>query len=45
MCIRDRGTGFGVLGQIIPGEAYKVTGKTAAADWWQIEFDLSLIHI
>ena len=33
------GTGFGVLGQIIPGEAYKVTGKTAAADWWQIEFD------
>ncbi|HQY90467.1 SH3 domain-containing protein [Caldilinea sp.] len=33
------GTGFGVLGQIIPGEAYKVTGKTNAADWWQIEFD------
>jgi hypothetical protein len=33
------GTGFGVLGQIIPGEAYKVTGKTAATDWWQIEFD------
>jgi uncharacterized protein YraI len=33
------GTGFGVLGQIIPGEAYKVTGKTAGSDWWQIEFD------
>ncbi|HHY55020.1 MAG TPA: SH3 domain-containing protein [Chloroflexi bacterium] len=32
------GTGFNVLGQIVPGEAYKVTGKTSAADWWQIEF-------
>ena len=33
------GTGFGVLGQIIPGESYKVTGRTAASDWWQIEFN------
>ncbi len=32
------GTGFNVLGQIVPGETYKVTGKTSAADWWQIEF-------
>ncbi|MCB0039677.1 MAG: SH3 domain-containing protein [Caldilinea sp.] len=33
------GTGFAVLGQIVPGSNYKVTGKTPAADWWQIEFD------
>lgn len=33
------GTGFGVLGQIVPGESYKVTGRTAASDWWQIEFN------
>jgi uncharacterized protein YraI len=32
------GTGFNVLGQIVPGESYKVTGKTAASDWWQVEF-------
>ena len=32
------GTGFAVLGQITPGETYKVTGKTSAADWWQVDF-------
>ena len=32
------GTGFAVLGQITPGENYKITGKTAADDWWQIDF-------
>ena len=32
------GTGFAVLGQISPGENYKITGKTAANDWWQIDF-------
>ena len=26
-------------GQIVPGLNYKVTGKTPAADWWQIESD------
>jgi uncharacterized protein YraI len=33
------GTGFGVLGQITPGQPYKVTGKTPSTDWWQIEFN------
>jgi uncharacterized protein YraI len=33
------GTGFPVLGQILPDETYKVVGKTQAADWWQIEYD------
>ncbi|HAJ34286.1 MAG TPA: hypothetical protein DCL15_01150 [Chloroflexi bacterium] len=32
------GTAFGVLGQIVPGESYKVTGRTSASDWWQIDF-------
>ena len=33
------GTGFAVLGQIMPGERYKVTGKTQAGDWWQVSFE------
>ena len=33
------GTGFSVLGQIMPGESYKVTGKTQAGDWWQVNFE------
>lgn len=32
------GTTFNVLGQIAPGQAYQVIGKTPSADWWQIEF-------
>ena len=32
------GTGFAVLGQVSPGENYKITGKTAGNDWWQIDF-------
>jgi hypothetical protein len=26
------------LGQFSPGENYKVSGKTSAGDWWQIDF-------
>jgi len=33
------GTGFAVLGQILPGSNHKITGKTPGADWWQIEFE------
>lgn len=33
------GTAFNVLGQVTPGQSYKVTGKTPNADWWQIEFN------
>ncbi|MBW7884785.1 MAG: SH3 domain-containing protein, partial [Caldilineaceae bacterium] len=32
------GTGFAVLGQVLPGEAYDVIGKTPSADWWQIDY-------
>ena len=32
------GTNFAVLGQITPSETYQITGKTAAADWWQVDF-------
>ncbi|MFN3980728.1 MAG: SH3 domain-containing protein [Caldilinea sp.] len=33
------GTAFNVLGQITPGQSYKVTGRTPSTDWWQIEFN------
>jgi uncharacterized protein YraI len=32
------GTAFAVLGQVTPGENYKITGKTSANDWWQIDY-------
>lgn len=33
------GTSYPVVGQFSPGENLKVTGKTPAADWWQVEYD------
>jgi uncharacterized protein YraI len=33
------GTNYPVVGQFSPGQNLKVTGKTQAGDWWQIEYD------
>lgn len=32
------GTAYPVLGQINPGSDFKVTGKSEAGDWWEIDF-------
>jgi len=32
------GTVYNVLGQITPGNTYRVTGKNPQGDWWQIEY-------
>ncbi len=31
------GTAYPVLGQLAPGNNYRVTGKNSAGDWWQID--------
>jgi len=31
------GTAYPVLGQLAPGNNYRVTGKNQAGDWWQID--------
>lgn len=31
------GTAYPVLGQLAPGNNYRVTGKNEAGDWWQID--------
>jgi formylglycine-generating enzyme required for sulfatase activity len=33
------GTNYTVIGQLVAGAARRVTGRTAARDWWQIEYD------
>ena len=36
-CAKVRAPLYPVLGQLNPGENYRVTGKNDAGDWWQID--------
>lgn len=33
------GTAYGRIGSLVVGQRYPVTGKNAAGDWWQIDFN------